>query len=50
MFSKYVRSIWFITSVGSSISLFSSCLYDLSTGKSGVMKSSISMCEGHFVI
>ena len=50
-YSASVRSIWFITSVSSSISLFCFYLDDLSFGESRVLKfSTISVCGGHSVI
>jgi len=33
-----VKSIWFITSVSFSVSLFSFCFYDRSIAESGVLK------------
>jgi hypothetical protein len=38
MFYRYVTSIWFITSVIFSVSLFSFCFYDQSIAESGVLK------------
>jgi hypothetical protein len=46
MFYKYVRTIWFITSVNFTVSLFSFCFHDLSIAESEVLKSpTITMCD-----
>jgi hypothetical protein len=37
MFYKYVRSIWFKTSVSFTVSLFSFCFHDLSIDENGVL-------------
>jgi hypothetical protein len=39
MFYKYVRSIWFKTSVSFTVSLFSFCFHYLTIDKSGMLKS-----------
>jgi hypothetical protein len=39
MFYKYVRSIWFITCVSFTVSVFSLCFHDLSITESGVLES-----------
>ena len=44
-FCRYVKSIWFITSVSSTLCLFSFCFNDLFIGESGVLNSpTINVC------
>jgi hypothetical protein len=46
MIYRYVKSIWFITSVSFTVSLFSFCFHDLSIAESGVLKSPIIIMWG----